>query len=167
MAIAYLPCSFTHFLFIAYLCFAWNITHRDWFGSGEIQLKWEPDKNPKRWPWVPWRAQTRGDDQQSMHFYDQSPIFDSFIEKENIPMIFMDYVEVAGREYTVQEMFPHLSLYKDPFWCILNAEHMRDDGGKANLGWTMDLFMDEYHLTLGNDTQTVKPAGGYWSSPNL
>ncbi len=79
----------------------------------------------------------------------------------------MKVVRVGEEELNINEYFPHLSLYVDPFTLILNSYDLRDDGSSKNLGWTMDLFMDEYDLTVGNDTQSLKPGGGYWSSPNL
>ncbi len=79
----------------------------------------------------------------------------------------LDDEEKAILLFEQEKYFPHLSLYMDPYEAMFNKEDYYDDETTPNLGWSMDLFMDEYDLTIGNDTQTLKPAGGYWSSPNM
>ncbi len=102
-----------------------------------------------------------------MLFYESCPVFDSFVDENEVPCIFIDYVRIGGEELCIKKHFPHLSLYLDPFKSIFDCENAREDETETNFGWGLDLFIDEYNLNVGNDTQTLEPAGGYWSSPNM
>ncbi len=93
------------------------VKNRDWFGHGDVHLKWEPEKFEK-WPWVPWRSEVREESEEFLNFYAQEPVFDTFVDTSKIPIIYMDYVRVGNKQMAVKEYFPHLSLYGSLFVCL-------------------------------------------------
>ncbi len=55
----------------------------------------------------PWPAT----DTQPSTYYECNPVFDEFVDAQQIPILWLDFMEVNGRKLKINKFFPHLSLY--------------------------------------------------------
>ncbi len=102
------------------------------------------------------------------------PIVDSFVVKQNIPLVYIDEViywdPITGEDLIrapPKFCLPHLHFLRRPYAELFQRGGIVSEGEDCIAGITSEFFMDGFLFTKENNSQIVQPLGCYWSSPNL